>query len=250
MWTDVIDLRDFYESGLGRVAQRMIRRRVRAVWPDVTGANMLGLGYATPYLRPFREEAERVLSIMPAAQGVLHWPADDANAVALSDEAELPLPDLAVDRVLLVHAVESSEQLRPMLREIWRVMAASGRLLVVAPNRRGLWTLFERTPFGHGRPYTDSQLTRLLRDNMFTPVRSEAALFIPPSRSRMLLSAAPAWEKLGGRWLHSVAGVVLIEATKEIYAPASARTKDKRRVATSVLPDRAAPARVSSPDAT
>ncbi len=152
MWTDVIDLRDFYDSGLGRVAQRMIRRRVRTVWPDVAGASMLGLGYATPYLRPFREEAERVFSIMPAAQGVLHWPADGANAVALSDEAELPLADLAVDRVLLVHAVESSEQLRPMLREIWRVLAGGGRLLVVAPNRRGMWTLFERTPFGHGRP--------------------------------------------------------------------------------------------------
>ncbi len=249
MWTDVIDLRDFYDSGLGRVAQRMIRRRVRTVWPDVAGESMLGLGYATPYLRPFREEAERVFSIMPAAQGVLHWPSDGANAVALSDEAELPLADLAVDRVLLVHAVESSEQLRPMLREIWRVLAGGGRLLVVAPNRRGMWTLFERTPFGHGRPYTEQQLSRLLRDNMFTPVRSEAALYIPPSRSRMLLSAAPAWEKLGGRWLHRVAGVVLIEATKEVYAPASARAKARPRPAPKVLPDRAAPARVSSPDA-
>src|SRR5918997_1079627 len=104
MYTDAIDLREFYESSLGQVARRMIRRRVRELWPDVRGQVVLGVGYAAPYLRPFR------------------------------DEAELPLPDMSVDRVLLVHGLECTEQLRPMMREIWRVMAGGGRLLVVAPN--------------------------------------------------------------------------------------------------------------------
>src|ERR687896_902325 len=105
MRTDVIDLRDFYRSSLGRVAQRMIRRRVRMIWPDVAGLSMLGLGYATPFLRPFRDEAARLAAIMPATQGVLHWPGDEPNLVALSEEAELPFADLSVDRVLLVHAI-------------------------------------------------------------------------------------------------------------------------------------------------
>lgn len=245
MWTDVIDLRDFYASSLGHVARRMIRRRLREMWPDVGGECVLGLGYATPYLRPFRDEAERVLSLMPAAQGVLHWPDDGANVVALAGEAELPLADLSVDRVLLVHAVESSEQLRPMLRECWRVLAGSGRLLVVAPNRRGIWTQFERTPFGHGHPYTQSQLSRLLRDNMFAPIRSEAALYVPPSRSRMLLTSAPAWEKIGRRWLHAFAGVVMIEAGKEVYTAAGARARPARRTVVP-LPDRVAPARLAA----
>lgn len=218
MWTDAIDLRDFYSSGLGQMARRMIRRRLRALWPDVSGHIVLGLGYATPYLTSFRGEASRVLAAMPAAQGVLHWPNDEAGLTTLVDELELPFDDLSMDRVLLVHALESAEQVRPLLREVWRVLAGSGRLIVVVPNRRGVWARFERTPFGRGLPYSTGQVSRLLRDNLFTPVESSTALCIPPVRSAVLLSSAPAWERLGGRLLSTFAGVVVIQAVKQIYA--------------------------------
>ena len=185
MWTDAVDLRDFYATSLGQVACRMIRRRVRDLWPDVSGHNLLGLGYTTPYLTGFRNEAARVIAAMPAAQGVLHWPTDEPGRTTLSGELELPFDDFSMDRVLFVHALESAEQVRPMLREVWRVLAGSGRLIIIVPNRRGIWARFERTPFGHGQPYTIGQLSRLLRDNLFTPVQSSTALYIPPVRSRM-----------------------------------------------------------------
>ncbi len=218
MWHDVIDLNGFYASRLGLVARRMIRRRVRALWPDVRGQSVLGLGYATPYLRPFRSEAERVIAVMPASQGVMPWPRDEARLVALADEAELPLPDGSIDRALLVHSVECSEELRPMLREVWRVLAGGGRLLVVAPNRRGIWARLERTPFGHGHPFSPPQLSRLLRESMFSPLQSASALYIPPSTSRAMLRFATAWEGLGDRWDLPFAGVVLVEASKQVYA--------------------------------
>jgi SAM-dependent methyltransferase len=218
MWTDAVDLRDFYESGLGRVARRLIRSRVRQAWADVRGMAVLGLGYATPYLGIFRGEAARVLAAMPAQQGVLPWPTDAPSLTALVDEQELPFPDLSIDRVLLIHALESAVQVRPLLREVWRVLSGSGRLLVVAPNRSGLWARFERTPFGLGEPYSQGQLSRLLRETMFTPLASQAALFVPPVRSRMVLSAAGAWEEVGRRAFATFAGVVLAEAAKQIYA--------------------------------
>lgn len=218
MWTDAVDLRDFYASSLGRVARRMIARSIRLMWPDVRGSSILGLGFAAPFLGAFRAEAERAIAVMPAAQGVLHWPAESDNLTALADETALPLPDRAFDRVLLVHALECAEQTRPMMREIWRVLADGGKLLVVVPNRRGLWARFERTPFGHGRPYTPRQLSRGLRDAMFTPYRSATALYVPPIRSRMLLSSAGAWEEVGQRWFTSFAGVVLFEASKQVFA--------------------------------
>lgn len=229
MWTDVVDLRDFYATSLGQVASRMLRRRIRLIWPDLSGQRVLGLGYATPYLRPFVDQAERVLAVMPAQQGVLPWPAMGANHVALAEESDLPLPDLSVDRVLLVHAVECSEQLRSMLREVWRILADGGRILVVVPNRRGIWARLDRTPFGFGHPYTVAQLSRLLRDCMFTPVAAAGALFVPPSYSRMLLASAPAWENLGDRWFPRFAGVNMIEATKQIYAAAPATSRYERR---------------------
>ncbi len=218
MWQDVVDLNTFYGSRLGQVARRMIRRRLRAIWPDVRGHSVLGVGFATPYLRPFREEAERVLAIMPAAQGVAPWPRDEPRLVTLADETELPLPDGSIDRVLLVHAVECSEQLRPMLREIWRVLSGGGRLLVVAPNRRGIWARLERTPFGHGHPFSPPQLYRLLRESMFSPLQAATALYLPPSASRMTLRVAGAWERVGDQWGLPFAGVVLVEADKQVYA--------------------------------
>ncbi len=218
MWTDAVDLRDFYAASLGRVARRMIGRRIRQLWPDVRGTSILGLGYAAPFLGVFRGEAERVVALMPAAQGVLHWPSDAPGLTALVDEAALPLADQSIDRALLVHALECGEQTQPMMRELWRVLADGGRLIVVVPNRRGLWARFERTPFGHGRPFTPHQLSRLLRDALFAPYQSATALYVPPIRSRMLLSSAGAWEEIGQRWFPSFAGVVLFEASKQIFA--------------------------------
>src|ERR1700722_19652654 len=195
MTADVVDLRDFYADRLGQVARRMIRRRIRLVWPDVSGLRLMGLGYATPYLRPFLAEAERVCALMPASQGVLSWPLEGPNRVALSESGELPLDDFSIDRVLLVHGLEFSEQVRTLLKEVWRVLAAGGRLLVVVPNRRGIWARLDGTPFGQGLPYTPSQLSRLLRDEGFTPERNAAALYMPPTRSRMMRRSAGAWEK-------------------------------------------------------
>ena len=151
--------------------------------------------------------------------------------MALAEEAELPLQDYSVDRVLLVHALEHSEHARLLLQEAWRVLAGGGRLLAIVPNRRGIWTRFDRTPFGAGHPYSAGQLSRLLRTEHFTPERSGAALFIPPTASRMMLRSAQAWERLGERWFTTFAGVVLVEATKQIYAKtAESRRARERRI--------------------
>ena len=232
MWSDAVDLRDFYESRTGQVARHMIRHALRNLWPDVHGQRLLGLGYAAPYLRQFSEEAERVFAFMPAGQGVVHWPTNAPGLTALVDERELPLPDFSVDRVILVHAMESAESLPEMLTEIWRVLMGDGRLILVVPNRRGIWARSDRTPFGFGRPFSPAQITRVLRDNSFIPIESTQALFVPPSRSRTILRAAPAWERIGRRWFPRFAGVVMVEARKQLYAPTASvqRRQVGRRV--------------------
>ncbi len=229
MWSDVVDLRDFYATGLGQVARRMIRRQIRTLWPDVNGQSVLGLGYATPYLTSFRGEASRIIAAMPAGQGVLHWPIDDRGLTTLVDELDLPFDDVSMDRVLMIHAVECAEQIRPLLREAWRVLTGSGRLIIVVPNRRGIWARFERTPFGHGQPYSTAQISRLLRDNMFTPINTQRALYVPPTRSRMVLSAAPALERIGPSIVGTFAGVIVIEAVKQIYAGQPVAQQTRRR---------------------
>jgi len=238
MASDVVDLRDFYRSALGQVARRMIRRAIQRVWPDLRGMRLLGIGYATPFLTALSSETERTLAVMPATLGVLRWHPEGRNLVSLAEEGELPFADYSLDRVVLVHALETSEEVSALLKEIWRVLAGGGRVLIVAPNRRGIWARLDRTPFGSGRPYTMSQLSQLLRDEQFTPVGADAALFIPPARSRMMLRAAPAWERIGRRWFPTFAGVLLVEATKQIYAKPAATRAPRRRLVYTPAPHR------------
>jgi SAM-dependent methyltransferase len=222
MYNDVVDLRDFYNTPLGHTAQRIIRRYIRTAWPNTRGMNVAGIGYPIPYLRPFLDEAERVVALMPAQQGVMRWPAENQNIVSLAPEDDLPLPDVSMDRILMVHALECSEQLRKLLREVWRIVTEGGRVMIVVPNRRGIWARMDHTPFGHGHPYTPGQVSRLLRDNLFQPETSVAGLFVPPTRSRMVLASARPIERVGFRWFQTVGGVLFIEARKQIYAGSTA----------------------------
>src|SRR5437588_2920833 len=126
MSIDVVDLRNFYAQRLGVAARRFVGRGIRLRFGDTRGLRVLGLGYATPYLGLFREEAERCLAFMPAVQGVVKWPSANPTLAAMVDEYDLPLADSSVDRVLLVHALEMSHDATGLLREVWRVLAGGG----------------------------------------------------------------------------------------------------------------------------
>src|SRR5271163_4043811 len=227
---DVVDLRNFYAQRLGTVARRFIGRGIRAHWSNTTSLRVLGIGYATPYLGLFREEAERCLALMPAPQGVVRWPSSKPALAALVEEDDLPLTDAAVDRVLLVHALENSTDPVGLLREVWRVLAGGGRLLAVVPNRRGLWARMDMTPFGHGWPYSRSQITHLLRETWFTPTGWGEALYVPPIARGWFLRSAVAWERAGSTISAPFAGVHIVEATKQIYRAIPARRERRRFV--------------------
>ncbi len=230
MSLDVIDLRNFYGQRLGTVARRFIGRAIRAQWTDTAGQRVLGVGYTTPYLGLFREEAERCLAFMPATQGVVKWPTARPTLATLVDPSEMPLPDSSVDRVLLVHALEMSEDAAALLREVWRVLNAGGRLLVVVPNRRGLWARMDTTPFGHGRPYSRTQITALLRDTRFTPMTWGEALYVPPVPRSWFLRSAVAWERAGATISAPFNGVHLVEASKQVYRVIPARRARRKLV--------------------
>ncbi len=245
MYLDVVDLRNFYASPLGEAAQRALSERLATHWPDVDGLSLIGSGYATPYLEPYREKAERVLAFMPAAQGVVNWPGRGANAAALVLEDALPLNDAAIDRALIVHQLEMSEQPMQLLRELWRVLAPGGRLVVVVPNRRGLWAHTDRTPFGHGRPFSRSQLTGLLREAMFSPVSWSEALHMAPVANRTLLRSARAFDRVGRSIWGGFGGIILVEATKQLYRALPAG--EKARAGATLRPVLAPPLAPRSP---
>jgi SAM-dependent methyltransferase len=151
------------------------------------------------------------------------------------DETRLPLTDSAVDRVLLVHALEMADDPVTLLREVWRVLSPNGRLLAVVPNRRGLWARTDTTPFGHGRPYSRSQITRILRETMFTPKGWGEALYVPPVQRSWFLRSAVAWERVGASMLAPFPGVHIVEASKQVYRAIPVK-RERRKIVPSLEP--------------
>jgi SAM-dependent methyltransferase len=212
----VLDLRAFYASPLGAVTRQMISRKVTEAWSSVDGLDLLVMGYATPFVGTWAAGARRAVAAMPAAQGVEPWPTGALNQALLVDETALPLRNALFDRILAVHALEESESPRALLREVWRVLAPSGRVILAVTARHGLWADAEDTPFGHGRPFSRRQLERLLEEADLAPVGWTRALYAPPIR--WMARWAEGFEQVGARLWPPFAGIILIEAMKTTYA--------------------------------
>jgi SAM-dependent methyltransferase len=221
---------DFYGTARGAVAARLLRARLAFLWPDLDGQSVLGVGYSLPYLRLWRERAARCVAFIPAQMGAARWPAGARNLSCTAEEDALPFPDLLFDRVLMVHGLESAENGRRLLRELWRVLKDDGRLMIVTPNRSGLWAYAEATPFGHGTPYSVGQLGRLLTDTLFRVERRDAALYLPPTNRRLILRASPLLERVGRRVAPALAGVTITEAVKDVYAAMPLQVVHRRRL--------------------
>jgi SAM-dependent methyltransferase len=219
---DVVDLREFYGSGLGAATRRMIAHRIRPRI-NMPAQTVMGLGFATPYLEPAHNDVRKTFAFMMARHGVYHWPEDGPSRAALVDEYALPLLESAVDFALVIHGLEVADNPAEMLREVWRVLAPQGRLLLVVPNRRGMWARFDTTPFGYGQPFSRPQLHALLREAQFSPIGWSQALFMPPFERSLVLTSAPAWERIGLWVSPAFSGVIIVEAVKQVYAISGGR---------------------------
>jgi len=236
MHTDIVDLREFYLGGLGQTVRRLLRDRIRHIWPNLRGETVLALGYGTPVMRSMLDEAHQIIAMMPATQGVSYWPREGPNRSCLVDSSNLPLADGSIDRVILMHGLEGASDPNAMMREVWRVMKSGGRVLMIVPNRRGVWAHSDGTPFGNGQPYSASQLRSMLRDHGLLVDRSWRALFMPPVHSRLVLSLAELFEKYGERLFPGFGGLLLMEAGKQLYAPLLVKPKPVGRRVVLPLP--------------
>jgi SAM-dependent methyltransferase len=235
MNSDIVDLRSFYASDLGVLAERAITMAISSIWTKLPNERLVGLGYALPWLDRFGADTERVFAFMPATQGAVVWPPGGPSATALVFDEELPLVDASIDRMLLVHSLEHAESPRETLKEIWRVLSPNGRVVIVVPNRRGVWARFEHTPFGTGRPFSRGQLNGLLREANFTPSAWSEALLFPPSKRRFIMRFHNILERSGRRFWPIFSGVIVVEAQKRLYQGLPVAKRASRRVFVPVL---------------
>ncbi len=219
MYSSVDDLRAFYNSDIGAIVQHTLQKRICSLWGDVHDYRILGCGYALPYLSALEKRSERVIAMMSANQGVQRWPQHSENRTLLCDESYLPIENASVDCVLLVHHLEYCNDLPRALHEIWRILKSNGRVLIIVPNRMGLWARADWSPLGHGHPFTQSQLEAYLRKAKLCVDSHEGALFMPPiPKSPVVMKSAHLFERMGRSFMPFIAGVHVVEAHKEIYA--------------------------------
>ena len=219
----------FYATAQGAVAMRLVGDRLAQLWPNLRGQSVLGLGHAGPYLGAWLAGGARCIAATHSPSAVACWPANASNLSCAVEEDSLPFADLSIDRILMVHGLENAENARRMLREAWRVLRDDGRLLVVTPNRVGLWAHVESTPFGQGQPYSPGQIGRLLTGSLFRVERRDRALYVPPLRHRLVLRSAPLLERAGRALTPHLAGVTITEAVKDAYAALPLAKAARRR---------------------
>jgi len=215
MRRSIEELRTFYGEPAGALARRLLARRLEDAWGEAAGCDVLGIGYATPWLDAF-VGARRVVAAMPGGQGVELWPSAGRNRTVLVDDRRLPFAAGSFDRILLVHALEEAEDAAGLLTEAVRALSPAGRIILIAAARGGLWSRVEATPFGHGRPFTRRQLEQLVRSAGLEPTAWSQTLYVPPWGP--LLPLADGFEQVGRRVLPGAAGVILLEATRQAYA--------------------------------
>jgi len=196
---DAQRLNRFYSSGVGLRVARAVRARIAPLWNLNARTRLLGLGYCAPFVAGLTDACERVALGHPARQGVDRWPVGAPNRAVLLDDLALPFHDALFDVVLCVHLLDFGDPVRH-LREIWRVLAPGGQLILVLANRSGVWTHFDASPFGAGRPFTPSQITVQLEECMFGLRRWDTCLVMPPRRWLMPLEPLAYWlaPELGG----------------------------------------------------
>ncbi|MDJ0828005.1 MAG: class I SAM-dependent methyltransferase [Rhodobacter sp.] len=220
MHLDVQHLRDFYyRNALGRAAQKVIRAQVQNFWPEAKGLTMAGFGFAVPLMRPYLGDARRVIGLMPGPQGVMPWPAGQPNVSVLCEETMWPIETGHVDRLILMHGLETSERPSELLDECYRVLGPGGEALFVLPNRSGLWARNDATPFGYGRPYSLGQLEAQLKRHDFVPEDHVSVLYQPPSTRRFWMKTAPFWEKTGRSIPAVMAGGVMMVVASKRHPP-------------------------------
>ena len=236
------DLKEYYDTPQGRIVQRVLRHSIRHLWPQLQNMNVLGYGYTQAYLRGILPEAGSASALMPDGFGAVFWPEEQLGRVALCESALWPIETNSVDRLIMVHAPLSFENMPEFMGEAWRVLKGQGKLLMIVPNRTGIWARVDATPFGHGTPFSAQQLRVVLKNHLFVPERMQRALFLPPTQSRLLLSTTPMWEEIGQKFFPAFGGALMLEASKQLYSGTPllvhdhAKSRRKSRIAAMVRP--------------
>ncbi len=210
MFVSILHFDRFYKTREGRTVRLVLQRVMRQHFKKTK--ETLGVGYVSPYMN-------QILSLLPSSIGIPEEIRGDLRNIVHTDTLALPLESNSLESVFMIHGLEYCQFPLESLQEIWRVLKSEGQLILIVPNRRGLWAHTEWSPFGHGQPFSSSQIRKLLSETHFICDELTSSLFTPPLRWRVMFKLSPFFEKYCRFIVPMMGGVNVVIARKQTYAP-------------------------------
>ena len=233
---EVNELQNFYtKTGLGFFCKKSIGNLIKKNKKLIVRENfnreiIVGYGYPIPYIKNLIKKNSEYLCLMPKNQGALSWPIKN-NRTLLIEQNEWPLESEISDLVMIAHGLENSDNPNKLLEEAWRTLVPEGYLFIVVPNRTGFWARSDLTPFGFGRPYSILQLSKLLVENKFQIINTNASLFMPPTKTKFLFNSFKFIDQIAAKYASKVmGGVLVILAKKQIHLVNTVKISDSIKV--------------------
>jgi SAM-dependent methyltransferase len=150
------------------------------------------------------------------------------NTAVLLEPERIPFKEASFDRILCAHAIEQCP-MSTLLHEIERVLIPLGEAILILPNRRGLWSRIETTPWAFGNAYSLKRIRALLAQTRLMMAGIAPVLYMPPSHHGLMIASGGLWEGLGHALPQKWAGVFVIRVIKQVYAMAEPKRTPRRR---------------------
>ncbi len=220
MHNNIDELSRFYQSKLGQLVINCVENQIDKLIGNNLNSEILGFGYAAPFIERMNSNSGIRANFIPHEVGIGKWPNDAPNKTLVGNENNLPFADSSFDTIICIHGIEGAKSPKKLLRELWRVIKDEGEIIFIITNRRSAWAQFDITPFGHSRPYSKSQINRLLDESMFEVHNIKKILTFPPFSIGLSKKYAEVWEKIGIKLWPAIGGLLVLKAKKRLFGGA------------------------------
>jgi SAM-dependent methyltransferase len=209
-------IRKFYKSSLGEYVLSCLKPYISSFLPlSLRHKSILGIGFAENFIDTSLSQKNILIHCFPNFFYNGLGGCETAENNVFFHEHALPFLNQSVDYAILIHSCEFFSNSDCFFEELWRILSPEALTLIIVPNRQGVWSWFDSTPFGYGHPYTMSQLKDFLAQKGFLIYDENSALFYPPLHLKKGTSFFKYLENFGRRYLKKIAGVNIVYAQKK-----------------------------------
>ena len=208
-------LRSWFDSPLGLSLQAIETNRLRSILPNLYGKVILQLGALGKM---------NMIDSSPAPTRVVIDLLGNNHAVAVQGFPEaLPFAGRSVDIALLPHTLDFASDPHQVLREVDRVLAPEGHVIVLGFNPLSMWGITRVFARRRGRVpwcahfFGVARIKDWLRLLEYEVTAGQMLYYRPPLQKESVMDRLYFLDKVGDRWWPLMAAAYLVVAKKRVY---------------------------------